>query len=248
MSDQDRLFDIKEAARFLNVSETSLRRWTNSGRLVCLRIGRRRERRFRRSDLLAFVERDSPADPASARAVRPSGHTISGSRGLEPGAHLCALYDADQDRVRLAVDFLADGLQGDGVCFVFGTEAVRTTIVSGLERREPSLGTHIEAGRLVSRDFATTPSAQLELLRSQFSASMEAGARSIRFVGDVAGFAARIGSTAVMEYERAYATTIANRFPVVTLCQYDARYFSGVDLVGALRTHPDTLQHPQRVL
>ena len=52
----DELWDIKQAARFLQVSETSLRRWTNRGQLACLRVGLRRERRFRRADLLAFME------------------------------------------------------------------------------------------------------------------------------------------------------------------------------------------------
>ena len=38
MSEADELLDIEQAARFLNVSETSLRRWTNAGRLACLRV------------------------------------------------------------------------------------------------------------------------------------------------------------------------------------------------------------------
>ena len=54
-ADAEPLLDIEQAARFLNVSETSLRRWTNDGRLACLRVGRRRERRFRKADLLAFL-------------------------------------------------------------------------------------------------------------------------------------------------------------------------------------------------
>ena len=58
------LLDISEAAQFLNVSETSLRRWTNDGLLACLRIGRRRERRFRRTDLLAFLEQPTAAPSA----------------------------------------------------------------------------------------------------------------------------------------------------------------------------------------
>jgi excisionase family DNA binding protein len=70
MSETDELLDIEQAAKFLNVSETSLRRGTNAGRLACLRVGRRRERRFRRADLLAFME-DEPA-AAQARAPRAS--------------------------------------------------------------------------------------------------------------------------------------------------------------------------------
>ena len=78
MSEADELLDIEQGAKFLNVSETSLRRWTNAGRLACLRVGRRRERRFRRSDLLAFME-DQPAG-GQASAPRSSAphpaHTV----------------------------------------------------------------------------------------------------------------------------------------------------------------------------
>jgi transcriptional repressor of dcmA and dcmR len=62
--DEDDLWDIKRAARFLRVSETSLRRWTNAGQLACLRVGRKRERRFRRADLLAFLEDQPVRDSA----------------------------------------------------------------------------------------------------------------------------------------------------------------------------------------
>src|SRR5882762_4380945 len=69
--DSNTLLDIASAARLLGVSETSLRRWTNSGQLACLRVGQRRERRFRRADLLAFLE-DQPSN-ASARAEVSGG-------------------------------------------------------------------------------------------------------------------------------------------------------------------------------
>src|SRR3989442_10562052 len=67
MSDQDELLDIKQAAQFLGVSETSLRRWTNAGLLACLRVGRRRERRFRRADLLDFLEKGEAGSPPLRR-------------------------------------------------------------------------------------------------------------------------------------------------------------------------------------
>ena len=55
------MLNIREAAEFLRVSEMSLRRWTNAGQLPCLRVGGKRERRFRRSDLLAFAGATSDA-------------------------------------------------------------------------------------------------------------------------------------------------------------------------------------------
>jgi excisionase family DNA binding protein len=46
MPEDFKLLTIEEAARYLNVSKVSLRRWSNSGRLRCFRVGVRGERRF----------------------------------------------------------------------------------------------------------------------------------------------------------------------------------------------------------
>src|SRR5258707_1137605 len=55
MPEQQRFLTISEAAGFLHVSEVSLRRWTNSGKLRCFRVGGRNERRFLVEDLIAFM-------------------------------------------------------------------------------------------------------------------------------------------------------------------------------------------------
>src|SRR2546421_7406212 len=68
------LLNTAEAARFLRVSQASIRRWSDSGLLQAQRVGRRRERRFRESDLATFVDRSTPAPPGAATA-RVAGHT-----------------------------------------------------------------------------------------------------------------------------------------------------------------------------
>ena len=93
MHEPEPLLDIEQAARFLNVSETSLRRWTNDGRLACLRVGRRRERRFRREDLLAFLEGE------------PAGRSGSSAAAAQ-GTHLCGLYSSEEGQVRQALPLL----------------------------------------------------------------------------------------------------------------------------------------------
>src|ERR1700693_150528 len=104
MSDANDLLDIGDASQFLNVSETSLRRWTNAGVLPCLRVGRRRERRFRQADLLGFMEnqpsRVSPAGalPAAVSTTVPLDEPIT----LTHGGHLCAFYASDLGRATLA--------------------------------------------------------------------------------------------------------------------------------------------------
>src|SRR5688572_26613271 len=111
--DAEPLLDIEQAARFLNVSETSLRRWTNDGRLACLRVGRRRERRFRRVDLLGFMEQE-PAVQA-----RGDGNPAAA------GVHLCGLYSSDVGRVEQAVAFLAEGFRPGTVSYLVGSAEMR---------------------------------------------------------------------------------------------------------------------------
>jgi hypothetical protein len=42
----------------------------------------------------------------------------------------------------------------------------------------------------------------------------------------------------MLAYESAF-DVMAKRFPAVTLCQYDAREFSGEVILRVLKTHPD---------
>jgi len=85
------LLTITEAAAFLNVSKATIRRWTDSGRLSCLRIGARSERRFRESDLLKMIVNPGPNDVVSnalearapADSQASSGHQCIVSNTVE---------------------------------------------------------------------------------------------------------------------------------------------------------------------
>ena len=52
MEDVIKLLTVREAAAMLNVSPETLRRWDNAGELPAIRIGRRRDRRYNREDLI----------------------------------------------------------------------------------------------------------------------------------------------------------------------------------------------------
>ena len=121
ITQQPELLDIAQAAAFLHVSPMSLRRWTNSGRLSCFRIGGRRERRFRRADLLALLERSG--EPTGAPQA--------------PG-HLCGLYTSMAARERRAAAFLAQGLEAGGTCFLAAEAVVRERVLARLARDWPA--------------------------------------------------------------------------------------------------------------
>jgi excisionase family DNA binding protein len=242
--DPSELLDIAGAAELLGVSETSLRRWTNSGRLPCLRVGQRRERRFLRGDLLAFLEQqpsrnrihaEIPANPTSL-FQRPST--------LTHGSHLCGLYASDLGRITLAVPFLADGLNEGSVCLVVGPERTRKQILRHLRDRRPSLHADIDGEKLIQSDYHAAFRNQLRYFRALIAKRAAEGAPSFRVWGDLLQMRSRASEAKVVEYEAAYDQMIARNFPVVTLCAYDVRKFSGVEVLNALKGHRDTFRYP----
>jgi excisionase family DNA binding protein len=237
------LLNIAEAAEFLRVSEESLRRWTNAGRLACLRVGGRRERRFRRQDLLAFLEQQ-PATDATTAATTSRRNAVIGGTAFQSGTHLATLYRNDGARVGQAADFLADAFRPGVVSFLVGGLESRTELVAHLERGRRSLRTEIETGQLVLTDHVHSKEAQLEYFDNAFNSAMRAGARSFRVVGDMSALARLITPEELVAFEAGFERIVAPRFPVVTLCQYDVRSFSALEVLNALEGHPHDFRYP----
>jgi transcriptional repressor of dcmA and dcmR len=245
MSQSDDLLDIGQAARFLNVSETSLRRWTNAGLLPCLRVGGRRERRFRRSDLLAFVQEPAPGSEAEG-AARPA----DGAGLVMPmGTHLCGLYSTDDGHANQAAEFLADGVGPGRACFLVAAPDAQQAVLARLVERRPSVRRDVAAGRLVTLEYVDSALHQWQYWEAQMRAAIRRGAQALRVVGDLCTLRARVSPEEVIEYEAGYDERIARRFPVVTLCQYDVRCFSTLELLDALKGHRDMFRYAaERVL
>jgi len=224
MAFDSELLDIAQAAALLRVSEASLRRWTNAGRLPCRRIGGRRERRFRRADLMAFLEGDASEAPAR---------------------HVCGFYASDLGRTRQAASLVENGLDAGGVCILTAQRRVREPVLARLARRRPLLRRDLEAKRLLVSEYAETAATQLKFWETTFGAAMRDGARALRVVGDVSGGRlAREGDfDQVLEYEAGYET-LSRRFPVTTACLYDARSYSGLEAARLVQRHPDLFRHP----
>ena len=245
MSQSEDLLDIKQAAAFLGVSETSLRRWTNAGQLACMRVGGKRERRFRRADLLAFTEAQPITAPPRSQPSAGRQYTVVAGIPVTFGTHLCALYGNDAGRTRLAVEFLADGLRPGSVCFLAASAEASGQILSQLERGRGSVQPEIDAGRLVLYKYCPTPQEQFDYWETNFVSAMSAGAGSLRVVGDMTCcLSAGMTLDEVMEYEAGYDRILAKRFPLVTLCLYDVRRFESLEVIKALQGHADMFRYP----
>jgi excisionase family DNA binding protein len=245
MDEHEDLLDIKQAAKVLNVTETSLRRWTNAGHLACVRVGAKRERRFRRSDLMAFLE-DQPARRPMSLSAELVGNTAIGGVCLTHGTHLCSFYTSDAGRTKLAVGFLADGLKQGSACHLLATEESANKVLAQLEQEVPRIRADIDAGRLVVYKYGASISAQLEFAEARIIASLRDGAQAIRAVGNVseAPFVHGHSIDHIVQYEQDWDRLIARRFPLVTLCQYDARRYSGIELCKVLNCHRDAFRYP----
>lgn len=59
MNDKPKLLRIKEAAEMLGINPETLRRWDNQGRLQAVRMGKRKDRRYKLEDLQKIIETKS---------------------------------------------------------------------------------------------------------------------------------------------------------------------------------------------
>ena len=239
----DRLLTTIDAARYLNASPASIRRWSDAGLLHADRIGHRRARRFREEELLRFL-RSSQPQPSSTSKIATSPLRIQ-DLIVPIGSHLITLYGADSGRERLAFPFLQDGLRSGSPCLVVATPALRQHYLRALRKHEVDVDAALASGML--RFLPTTPASAEERLASFEAAFTEAVSQRgspIRFVGEaVAGLRSvrSLKSFATLEHG---LTAMSKRFPIVMLCAYDCRAFSGTALLESLKWHGDTFAHP----
>lgn len=93
------LLTLDEAATYLAVSKTTLRRWTNDGRFACHRVGPRSERRFDPDVLDMFVSTGGSETP-DLRAPTISGLS-SGAKDSEAdlgSRHICLFFGRHEER------------------------------------------------------------------------------------------------------------------------------------------------------
>jgi transcriptional repressor of dcmA and dcmR len=230
----EKLLNTAEAARFLRVSQASIRRWSDSGLLAARRVGRRKERRFTEPDLLAFMKAsDSPQRGATGINV--------GGESVPVPCHLATFFSSDAGGLRLTVPFLAEGLRLGQACFLVATDPVLKRYIDALgEQKGVDVTGATQDGRLTLVRFeqATGPST-IEQWERRFADVLAKGPTIIRLVGEMERVRTMFVSEAEMlSYEEAFEM-MSRRYPIVAICQYDVRGFDGEALLRSLKSHPD---------
>jgi excisionase family DNA binding protein len=233
------LLNTKEAAGLLRVSEASIRRWSDAGLLAGRRVGRRRERRFESSELERFLGEATGDGHAIPTATLALGGVSIPIRG-----HFAPLYSTDGGALTLTVPFLADGLRAGQTCFLAATGEVLERYANALaDERGVDFDEARRSGRLVVLEWdGATAVDTIASWEQLFAKALAVRPSMLRVVGDMACERHMFTSEAeMMAYEEAY-DRMARRFPLVTLCAYDAREFGGETILRMLKAHPDMFQ------
>ena len=241
MPEKQRFLTITEAAEFLHVSETSLRRWTNSGKLRCFRVGGRNERRFLIEDLLAFM----PTAPAPSEGQVAESETLSAPVSQE--RHICLFFHHQDEQWHMIRPYLVEHL-GAGVPVLYWHDSasperlrellraeglpVDDLIARGVLRILPPEETYLLTGRFdAQRMLAFMESAILGAQASGYDRVFITGEGSNRLPNAP-------GVEGMMHYE-ALLNPLVEKYPGVTIvCQYDLRRFDGASVLDTLLTHP----------
>jgi excisionase family DNA binding protein len=235
------LLNTKEAARFLRVSEASIRRWSDSGLLPARRLGPRRERRFDLSELERYL--GNGPDNRQSPVRSPEAVTIGGA-SVPLRSHFAPIYSSDLGGLRLTVPFLADGLRAGQPCFLVASGPVLQRYATALtEDQRIDFEKATSSGQLVVMDGpGATAVESIANWEEKFSRALGGGPTTIRVVGEMACERRLFASDAEMiAYDEAY-DLMTRRFPAVTLCPYDAREFDGETILRVLKAHPDMFQ------
>jgi excisionase family DNA binding protein len=245
MPEEQRFLTIAEAAEFLHVSPTSLRRWSNSGRLRSFRVGGRNERRFLIDDLLGFMSsaNGKPGLAKQAAAQNPPLATNGAHQGhiglfyLNPDEQWQMLrpYILEHLHANLPVLYIQDSASPYRILELLQAEGLplEDLIARGLLRVLPPPQTYLLRGS------SNAPQRMLSSIEAAIQEVLEAGYKGILIIGEMNWFLeAGLDHEQLKTYED-ILNQIIEKYPTATIvCQFDLRSFNGPFILNVLTTHP----------
>ncbi len=243
------LLTIADAATLLNVTKATIRRWTNQGRLKCSRIGARGERRFRKIDLMAFLD---PPQPAPLRSTVSGQHTAlaaSATTAAASPSHCCIISnDIEEEWTTLGPEVLAHLEQGAQVLVIEDTHRkkyLETLLVANGLNKQSLLAS--SALRCVSIEDSYFLSGSMQwdravaFIESAILAAKASGFDRILVIG-AGSWANSVDGEGILDELRKYELGLddmLSRHPGASvLCPYAATQVTSRMMVQSFATHP----------
>jgi len=238
------LLTIADAAAFLNVSKATIRRWTNEGRLQCLRIGARDERRFHKSELVALLGEHSSQRSAG------SGHKTEAVASVPVRAgHRCLVTSNRDEEWEVLAPAILSGLEEGAQVLMIEVADRKDRLEKlfkskGLSKRK-LLASHalrivsVEDSYFLSGEFrwdraiAFIESAILEAKARGFEKILIIGADSGAADSGVQGYANEL-----KKYELGVDEMLARHPNASVICPYTASEISAQLMAQGFLTHP----------
>jgi DNA-binding CsgD family transcriptional regulator len=172
---------------------------------------------------------------------------IPGLDDVDPGTHLCALYSGPDERDRLLLPFLQEGMRDGDKCLCLVDDVAPAT----MKRRVEGDGTTSPSHRADQLNVDAASSVYLQEGRfsvehmTSFLATRLSEAAGdfplLRAAGEMSWvLPTPIGADDFFVYESAVNDVVADA-PAIFMCLYDLQQFSARMLVDVLHTHPQVL-------
>jgi hypothetical protein len=165
---------------------------------------------------------------------------------FNPGIHICQIFNDDNERHDALMQFVLSGLQSQEKTACFSEKETETTISSFLEKngisysdvQESGNFTFDHAAKIYFENDVFDPDRMLILLEEFYKSSVEQKNTGARVIGEMSAEIEHIpGGSRLMEYE-SKVSILLKKYPVTSVCQYDARLFDGSTLFNILKVHP----------
>ncbi|MEQ1803888.1 MAG: MEDS domain-containing protein [Burkholderiaceae bacterium] len=245
------LLTIDEAARYLSVSKSSLRRWTRLETLACVRVGARRERRFRREDLDRFLDPNTPSTtPMLEAATLPSVDPLQALRAAALAGvprHVC-LHFRDRDELwQLFRPYVLEHATQKQAIVYIHEENSRADVLARLR------GEGLDPKRMIAdgllrllvpseaylRTGSFAPERMIDFVEGAILDRRAAGHEAMLVSGEMTWRLSGAPGVEDMDEYEMRLNDLLQRYPKVTIvCHYDMHRLSGAVTLGALCTHP----------
>ncbi|MFQ5822197.1 MAG: MEDS domain-containing protein, partial [Candidatus Heimdallarchaeota archaeon] len=168
---------------------------------------------------------------------------------LEPGEHLCYLYETNEELRALLVPFLRKGLEQGEKVFCIMDDRTEKLILDYLRDEGLEIEPYLKSGQLsiltgddtYLRDSRFNPEEMIALLRTKTEQALVEGYTALRIAGEMTWALRGLpGSDRLIEYEAKLNTFFPNS-KCLAICLYDWRRFDPIMLSEVLTTHPKVI-------
>lgn len=174
------------------------------------------------------------------------GYKLYDINELNPGDHLCVLYQTEEEHKALITPYLRSGLENNEKVFYIVDARTSETVLNYLRDDGVEVDPYLKSGQLsmltVSESYMKggifDPDGMIRMLTEETDKALEEGYAALRVTGEMSWALRGLpGSERLIEYE----TKLNEFFPTnkaLAICQYDCRVFDPEILLDILTTHP----------